>query len=100
MEAYRKIEQHPKYWDLVRRRRNLGLTLSAIMLAIYLGFILLVAYAPAFLATPIAGGLTTIGIPVGLFVIVSAFLLTGIYVWRANAVLDTLTHEIVTESKQ
>lgn len=100
MHLHERIERNPKYAELVHRRKTLGLTLSAIMLAIYFGFILLVAYAPQFLATPLAGGLTTIGIPVGLFVILSAFVLTGIYVRKANADFDTLTHEIVQESKQ
>ncbi len=100
MQLQEKIERNPKYSELVHRRKSLGLTLSAIMLVIYFGFILLVAYAPQLLATPLAGGLTTIGIPVGLFVILSAFVLTGIYVWKANAEFDTLTHEIVQESKQ
>jgi uncharacterized membrane protein (DUF485 family) len=100
MLSYEEIERNPKYQDLVQRRKSLGITLSVIMLAIYLGFILLVAYAPKFLATPLAGGVTTIGIPIGLFVIVSAFILTGYYVQKANSTFDSLTREIVQESKQ
>ncbi len=56
------------------------------MIVIYFGFILLIAFDPKFLGTPIGSGVMTIGIPVGLFVIVAAFVLTGIYVgacqWR------------------
>ncbi len=100
MLSYEEIERNPKYQELVRRRKSLGIALSLIMLAIYLGFILLVAYAPKFLATPLAGGVTTIGIPIGLFVIVSAFVLTGYYVTRANSTFDSLTREIVQESKK
>ncbi|WP_374548019.1 DUF485 domain-containing protein [Rhodoblastus sp.] len=43
--------------------------------------------------------MTTIGIVIGLAVIVSAFVLTGIYVSKANASYDALTKEIVEESK-
>ena len=100
MLSYEEIERNPKYQELVQRRKSLGIALSAIMLAIYLGFILLVAYAPKFLATPLAGGVTTIGIPIGLFVIISAFVLTGYYVRRANSTFDSLTREIVQESKK
>ena len=39
-----------------------------------------------------------IGIPIGIGVIVSAFILVGIYVLRANATYDSLTREIVEES--
>ena len=76
MSELTKIEQDSNYQELVRRRSSLGWMLSLIMLVIYFGFILLVAYAPKFLGTPIGTGVTTIGIPIGLAVIVLAFALT------------------------
>jgi uncharacterized membrane protein (DUF485 family) len=98
-EGYESIQRNPNYIELVRQRSTLGWTLAAIMLIIYFGFILLIAYAPKFLGTPIGAGVMTIGIPIGLAVIVSAFLLVGIYVLRANATYDRLTREIVKESR-
>jgi uncharacterized membrane protein (DUF485 family) len=92
------IEKNPKYQQLVSERRSLGLWLTAAMCVIYYGFILLVAFAPGFLGTPLAGGVTTIGIPLGLLVILSAFVLTGVYVRRANSTYDDLTQEIVRET--
>jgi len=89
------IRRDPNYQELVRRRSSLGWTLSLIMLVIYFGFILLVAYAPKFLGIPLGAGVTTIGIPIGLFVIVSAFVLTGIYVSKANSNYDALIRRIV-----
>lgn len=94
-----RIEQDPNYKELVRRRSSLGWMLSVIMLVIYFGFILLVAYAPKFLGTPIGTGVTTIGIPIGLSVIVLAFLLTGIYVRKANSSYDTLIRKIVEDNR-
>ena len=41
----------------------------------------------------------TIGIPIGLVVIVSAFLLTGIYVNKANSQYDPLIRKIVGASR-
>lgn len=68
------------------------------MLIIYFGFVLLVAFNKPLLATPIAAGaVTTIGIPLGVFVIVSAFILTGIYVRRANSEFDALTRRITED---
>jgi uncharacterized membrane protein (DUF485 family) len=90
-----KIEQDPNYQELVHRRSSLGWILSLIMLVVYFGFILLVAYAPKFLGTPLGTGVTTIGIPIGLFVIVLAFALTGIYVSKANSSYDVLIRKIV-----
>ena len=92
------IEKNPKYHQLVSERRSLGLWLTAAVCIVYYGFILLVAYAPGFLGTSLFGGVTTVGIPLGLLVIVAAFVLTGVYVTRANSAYDDLTQEIVRET--
>ena len=97
--AYERIQSSAKFRQLVDKRGKLATILSIVMLAIYFGFILLVAYAPGFLGTPIGSGVTTIGIPIGLFVIVSAFLLTGIYVAKANTEFDRLNDELLREVK-
>ena len=94
-----QIRGEPLFRDLVDRRARFAWSLSIVMLVIYFGFIAIIAFAPQLLATPIAGSVTTVGIPVGLFVIVSAFALTGIYVWRANSEFDPLTHRIIERIK-
>ena len=95
-----RIKQNPNYAELVRRRTSFARVLSIAMLVIYFGFVLLVAFAKPFLATPIGNGVTTIGIPLGIFVIVAAFILTGIYVRRANSEFDDLTRDIVEGVKR
>jgi uncharacterized membrane protein (DUF485 family) len=91
-----KIKRDPEFRELVRRRSRFAWLLSALMAVIYFGFILLVAFAPGFLGTPIAeGAITTIGIPLGLFVILSAFVLTGLYVLKANAEFDARTEALL-----
>src|SRR5208337_2901933 len=94
-----EIERNPKFKELVATRKSLGWTLSVLMLVIYFGFILLVAFDKGLLATPLGTGVMTVGIPIGLAVILSAFVLTGIYVVKANARYDELTRQIVEESK-
>src|SRR5438552_10452197 len=93
--SHQAIQRDPDYQELVRRRSSFGWTLSLIMLVIYFGFILLVAYAPKFLGTPLGTGVMTVGIPIGLLVIIAAFLLTGIYVSKANSKYDPLIRKIV-----
>jgi len=89
------IKAHPRYQELISTRRRFALTLTALILIIYYGFILTIAFAPSLLGVPIApGAVMTIGIPVGLLIICSAFILTGIYVVRANARFDELTSAI------
>jgi uncharacterized membrane protein (DUF485 family) len=93
------IRRDPLFNELVARRARLAWALSAAMLVIYFGFILLIAFAPRFLGTPIGHGVTTIGIPIGLLVIISAFVLTGIYVSRANAEFDPITRRLIEKVK-
>ena len=100
MSNLAKIERDPNYQELVRRRSSLGWMLSGVMLVIYFGFILLVAYAPKFLGIPLGSGVTTIGIPIGLSVIVLAFVLTGIYVRQANSSYDVLIRKVAEENRQ
>lgn len=90
------IKNDPRFQRLVARRRRFAWTLTAAMLVIYFGFIALVAFAPRWLGAPL-GGVITVGIPVGLAVIVSAFLLTALYVHRANSEFDALTREIADQ---
>jgi len=92
------IQKNPKYQQLVSERSSLARALTIAMIVIYFGFILLVAFAPGFLGASLTGGVTTIGIVVGLLVIILAFALTGFYVSRANAEYDVLTEQIVRES--
>ena len=93
-----KVENHPKYQELVRKRSRFGWTLAIIMLVVYYGFILMIAFAPEFLARPLSeASVITVGIPIGLGVIILAFVLTGIYVWRANTEFDRLNNELKRE---
>lgn len=92
-----RILRNPKFQELVRTRSGFAWTLSAVMLAIYLGFIFLVAFAKPLMAMKVGGGVTSLGIVLGLVVIVSAFLLTGIYVRRANSRFDDLTRDLTKE---
>lgn len=95
-----RVQNNPKFHALVATRSKFSWMLTLAMLVIYYGFILLIAFSPATLGTPISNGVTTIGIPLGIFVIISAFVLTGIYVRRANTEFDQLTREVVEEAKQ
>ena len=94
-----RVEHDPQFQELIAKRTRFAWTLSAAMLVIYFGFIFIIAFTPKVLGIPIGGGVTTVGIPVGLFVIVSAFVLTGLYVRRANSEFDTMTSQIIERAK-
>ena len=91
------ILRNPKFKEMVRRKSNLSWTLTAIMLFVYVGFMLLVGYNKEFLLSSISGGVTTWGIPLGLSIIVLSFVLCGVYSYIANNKLDALNEEAMRE---
>ncbi len=98
--ALERLAEDPRYRRLVRRRGRLGLVLTAIMLVAYLGFVLLVAFDKPLLARSLTGGATSLGIPLGLGVILLAIALTGLYVYRANREFDAEVAAIVAEARR
>jgi uncharacterized membrane protein (DUF485 family) len=90
----KRIENDPNYIKLVTERNSFAWMLSIIMLVIYYGFIALVAFAPTVIAVKLFGSIT-VGLVLGLAIILAAIVLTGVYVLRANAEFDDLTKAIV-----
>nr|WP_162455087.1 DUF485 domain-containing protein [Pseudoxanthomonas kalamensis] len=95
-----RIEANPKYQELKRKRNSFGWLLTILMLIVYYGYIGLIAFDKELLAKPLGEGVTTLGIPVGMGVIVFTIIITGIYVRRANGEYDRLTAEILEDAKQ
>ena len=93
-----KIQSHPKYLELRAKRSGFGWFLTVLMLVVYYGYIALIAFDKAFLAQPIGAGVTTLGIPLGMGVIVFTIVITGIYVARANSEYDALTKDILEDA--
>ena len=92
-----KIQAHPRYTELRRERNRFGWMLTLLMLAVYYGYIALIAFNKPFLAQPLGPGVTTLGIPLGMGVIVFTIVITGIYVRRANQRYDALTQSILKD---
>ncbi|AOI93449.1 DUF485 domain-containing protein [Burkholderia pseudomultivorans] len=87
------------YQQLVRARRRFSFVLTALMIATYYGFILLVALAPHVLAAPLyRGATTTVGIVAGVAIIAIAIGLTACYVLRANRAFDRQVDAILART--
>ena len=93
-----RIQRDPKYQKLTSTRNKFGWTLAILMLVVYYGYIALIAFDKEFLAKPMGAGVTTIGIPIGMAVIVFTIIITGIYVRRANSEFDALTRELLKDA--
>lgn len=99
-DLYRAIHTHPEFRKLEAEKSRLGWQLTGAILIVYFTFILIVAFRPELFAQPvIAGSTTTWGIPVGIFVIVFSFLLTGFYVHRANTRFDPDRKALIKDIK-
>lgn len=94
---YDKVKTNPKFAELVQKRSRFAWKLAIVMLVVYYAFILVIAFSPHLFAIKIGEGVTTVGIPIGIGVILIAFVLTGIYTQRANGEFDELTHQIKEE---
>lgn len=96
-----KVRSDPKFSELKSKRARFAWTLAAVVLGTYYAFMMIVAFAPKSLASKIGDGWTlSIGYPIVAFIIVGAWLLTGLYIRRANGEFETLTRAIVTEAKK
>ncbi|WP_318366841.1 DUF485 domain-containing protein [Enterobacter sp.] len=97
---YQRIEHNAHFRELVEKRQRFAVILSLIVLVIYICFIMLIAFAPGWLGTPLHEGTSvTRGIPIGVGVILISFALTGVYVWRANSEFDRLNNAVIREVK-
>jgi uncharacterized membrane protein (DUF485 family) len=92
-----KIQSHPKYLELKSKRNSFGWFLTMFMMVVYYGYIALIAFNKPFLAQPIGAGVTSLGIPIGMGVIVFTIVITAIYVRRANSEFDDLTAAILKD---
>jgi uncharacterized membrane protein (DUF485 family) len=73
---------------LARARNRIAITLTVVMVVMYFGFIVLIAFDKSFLARLIVPGLS-VGILLGALVIVASWLLTWYYVRWTNTHYDT-----------
>lgn len=94
------IADDPRYRTLVARRARLGWWLSAIIFFAFVGYLLLIAFDKAALGAPIADGVTSIGIPVGLGLILLGIGLTGLYVAHANRHHDAQMASILADNRE
>ena len=96
-----KIRSNPKFAELVGKRTRFAIILSLVVLVPYYTFMFLVSTQPQIFATKIAeGSVITIGWPIAALIVVCGWLLTGVYVSRANGEFDRLTEEVLKEARK
>lgn len=97
-ETAKKILSHPEFQKMAKKKSTLGWGFSALVFVIYVSYIGIIGISPESFATPVSeGSVTTWGIYIGLFVIVFSFIVTGLYVRKANGEFDRMTRRVVDE---
>ena len=98
VETIAKIVRNEKYQLLVRTRSRFALKLSAFVLVIYYAFMMIVAFKPALLKTPVSdSSVISIGFPIAVTMFVLFWLLTGWYVHRSNTRYDQMSRDVIQE---
>jgi uncharacterized membrane protein (DUF485 family) len=87
------------FHELARRRWRVAVVLTVVMVAMYFGFILLVAYNKPLLGRLVLPGLS-LGILLGALVIVFSWITTWIYVRWANRHYDPELHRLRSSTRQ
>jgi uncharacterized membrane protein (DUF485 family) len=98
LETYERIRANPNFAAFVRKRNVYSIIMSILIMVAYFGYILLIAFDKAFLAAKLGAGVTSIGIPMGVGVILFTIVLTWIYVRRANNEFDPEADAIIKEA--
>ena len=95
-EIYKKIRNHPDFLNLVQTRKRISWLLTAIIIFCYFIFIIIIAFAPNIFSQKIfPDSVITLGIIIGLLIILLSIFLTGIYVYIANKKLDEINNKVI-----
>ena len=84
---------------LSRQRWRVAVALSAVMIFVYFGFVLLIAFDKPRVAEMLAPGLS-LGILLGALVIVATWVVTWTYVRWANKHVDSRVTELRAEERR
>ena len=95
-----RIVTNPKFHEFVAKRNAYSIMMAIVSAAAYYGFILLVAFNKEMLGQKVGEGVTTLGVPLGVGVIVFTIVLTWVYVRRANTEFDATNEAIIKEAQK
>ncbi|MEX8513278.1 MAG: DUF485 domain-containing protein [Leptothrix ochracea] len=98
-QIYQRIRENPHFDTLVKARSQLSWTLVAVVLILFYGLILVVAFNPSLMGQRLAeGSVVTLGVILILAMFILFWILTAFYVRRANTEFDDLTQKIVDDA--
>lgn len=100
-DVIKRVTANPKFLEFVAMRSRYSIIMTILGAMAYYGFILLVAFQGPWLGTKMGAGMTTsIGVPIGVGVIIFTIALTWVYVRRANGEFDATNEAIIKEAQK
>jgi uncharacterized membrane protein (DUF485 family) len=93
-----EVINSPDFKKIVAKRWSLSSVLLALLFVTYYGYVVIIGVDKTIFAQKI-GEVTTLGIPVGIGVIIFAFVLTAIYVVWANTIYDPEVERLKNQLK-
>lgn len=94
--VYARIRENPRFQELVARRSRYSWFLTAVVIAVFYSFVLVVAFNPKLIGMPVAeGSMWTVGIVFGLVMFIGFWVMTALYVHKANGEFDAISQEVV-----
>jgi uncharacterized membrane protein (DUF485 family) len=98
-QTYERVVNHPQFMALVKKRNRFAIVLSLIVLGVYYSCVMVAATNPGLFSAPLAEGMTwPMGLAAGFAIQIFAFVMTGVYVRRANSEFDAMNRTIIEES--
>ena len=99
-DVYQRIKANPKFHELVAKRSRFAWTLAIVTLVLFYGFVLTVAFNPELLGKFVSPGssMLTVGVLVELLMFILFWILTAVYVRRANTEFDALNQQIINDA--
>ena len=92
------ISRHPKFIEMVGKRRRITYLLSSIVVLIYGLWLMSMIFFPGFITRPLfTESSVTIGLYLSFALVVIHVMLSGFYTWWANKHFDQLKNELLKE---
>lgn len=91
------ITDHPKFKELVAKRTRLAVLLTLVVAGLFYALILMVAFTPEVIGKPLGFGGLTFGVAAVFLCFVLFWLLTALYVYRANNEFEKITEELFSD---
>ena len=93
----RIIVRNPRFIALTRARARVRWGLTALTVAVFFGFVLLIVFGRGLLAARVGDGLAPLGIWLAIGMLLFVVAVTGLYVQRASALFGRMNDELVEE---